>query len=444
MKIFADVEKKTLKVLENERSIFRGEYSADKLELYINKTLENEYPTITGLLSNGRKIGPYTVDEGYVIETIDGVNYTKGDFTLSKENGFNLTEGKMQITIWLNNTNGTKQALGNLTLNVINTTAFNGGDIIVSGDLEETVVNYRVELENLQSNVNGASVGLANLAHKVKNVTDLGEIGGSVYEVENAELNAITTAGLYTFKNNKNQSLMIVNDLSIASTGYKQIMQLILYPTLDNTIRTIQRKFSGISPVWEVSYIDDVALKSFVNQSVTELEEAVKKYVEDNYVDLNSYQQITGRKQFEAGADFKGQVDVYGNTTYYKAPQLHSSTNAVNDNDLVNKKYVDTKIGELFGEGQVDATLDTIAEIAKAIEENEDVVEALDTAITNKADKSEIDRIDEILNSLNIYDYTYAINPYVEGSTLYLDGAEVEGTTLKLRNGSVEDDTLKV
>ena len=99
MKVIVDVSKKTLKVIENERSIFRGEYGADKLTLLLNKTLVNEYPTITALLSNGRKIGPFTTDDAYSNETIDGVTYTVANFTLSKENGFTLSEGKMQVTI---------------------------------------------------------------------------------------------------------------------------------------------------------------------------------------------------------------------------------------------------------------------------------------------------------------------------------------------------------
>ena len=85
MKIIVDIENKTLKMLENERSIFKGEYGADKLTLLINKTLENEYPVITGLLSNGRKIGGYTTDDSYGTERIDGVTYTTANFTLSKE-----------------------------------------------------------------------------------------------------------------------------------------------------------------------------------------------------------------------------------------------------------------------------------------------------------------------------------------------------------------------
>lgn len=155
MKVIVDIKNKTLKMLENERSIFKGEYSADKLELYINKQLENEYPVITGLLSNGRRIGAFTTDDGYEIETIDGVEYTKAKFTLSKENGFPLSAGVTQITIWMYRTKDSvlvsKEAIGNVVFTVVDTTAFNDGDIIISGDVEGTVVNLKVEMENLQA-----------------------------------------------------------------------------------------------------------------------------------------------------------------------------------------------------------------------------------------------------------------------------------------------------
>lgn len=152
MKLIVDLEKKSLRMLENERSIFRGEYGADKLILLMNKTLVNEYPSITGLLSNGRKIGPFTTDEEYGTATIEGVNYTTACFTLSKENGFTLSEGTTQVTIWMNKSGGIKEALGNVTFNVINTTAFDDGDIIVSGDVAGVVVNLKVEIENLRNN----------------------------------------------------------------------------------------------------------------------------------------------------------------------------------------------------------------------------------------------------------------------------------------------------
>lgn len=167
MKILVDINNKILKVLENDRSIFKGEQSADKLILYINQQLVNEYPVITGLLSNGRRIGPFTTDSSYGTETIDGTTYTTAEFTLSKENGFTLTEGNTQVTIWIYKTKDTevisKTAIGNVTFNVVNTTSFNDGDIIISGDVEGTVVNIKVELENLQSSVNAVNSRVNNL-----------------------------------------------------------------------------------------------------------------------------------------------------------------------------------------------------------------------------------------------------------------------------------------
>ena len=190
MKVIVDIKNKTLKMLENERSIFKGEYSADKLELYINKQLENEYPVITGLLSNGRRIGAFTTDDGYEIETIDGVEYTKAKFTLSKENGFPLSAGVTQITIWMYRTKDSvlvsKEAIGNVVFTVVDTTAFNDGDIIISGDVEGTVVNLKVEVENLQSRLeqylplSGAKAMTGDLNmddHDIKNVSTIGVDG---------------------------------------------------------------------------------------------------------------------------------------------------------------------------------------------------------------------------------------------------------------------------
>lgn len=167
MKILVDINNKILKVLENDRSIFKGEQSADKLILYINQQLVNEYPVITGLLSNGRRIGPFTTDSSYGTETIDGTTYTTAEFTLSKENGFTLTEGTTEITIWIYKTKDTEvisqTAIGNVIFDVVNTTSFNDGDIIISGDVEGTVVNIRVELKNLQSVVNELNTKVSNI-----------------------------------------------------------------------------------------------------------------------------------------------------------------------------------------------------------------------------------------------------------------------------------------
>lgn len=54
------------------------------------------------------------------------------------------------------------------------------------------------------------------------------------------------------------------------------------------------------------------------------------------------------------------------------------------------KAYTDTKISDLIGGAP--ETLDTLKEVADAISENESVVDGLNAAIGNKADKSEVDK----------------------------------------------------
>jgi hypothetical protein len=232
--------------------------------------LAYEYPTITALLSNGRKIGPYSTDSSYGEEKINGVTYTKAEFTLSKQNGFTLSEGKMQITIWMNST-GKKEAIGNVTLNVINTTAFDDGDIIVSGDVEGTIVNYKVELENLQSQVNTFNGRLANV---------------ETNKAEKTELNSAVA-------------------------------------NLNDTINTK------------------------ANQS-------------------------------------------YAESLHEKLLNLASSRATIG--------YVNEKFNQILGEGASE-TLDTIGEIAKAFEEHQEVTDAINQAIGNKADKTELNALETKVNS---------------------------------------------
>lgn len=237
MKVIVDIKNKTLKMLENDRAVFKGEYSADKLELYINQQLENEYPVITGLLSNGRRIGAFTTDDGYEIETIDGVEYTKAKFTLSKENGFPLSAGVTQITIWMYRTKDSvlvsKEAIGNVVFTVVDTTSFNDGDIIISGDVEGTVVNLKVEVENLQSRLEQ----YLPLSGAKKMTGDLDMDGNDIKNTrlyDNETHNSIALSGLedgaLSFSSKKGIFELRspeMNDLDMAN--------FLIYPTPENT-----------------------------------------------------------------------------------------------------------------------------------------------------------------------------------------------------------------
>lgn len=65
---------------------------------------------------------------------------------------------------------------------------------------------------------------------------------------------------------------------------------------------------------------------------------------------------------------------------------------------LVSVDYVDKKVADLVNSAP--ETLDTLGEVAKAIQENADVVDALNSAIGNKADKGEVTALDARVTDL--------------------------------------------
>lgn len=93
---------------------------------------------------------------------------------------------------------------------------------------------------------------------------------------------------------------------------------------------------------------------------------------------------------------------------------------------------------ESIGKLEIDFN-NELGNLKNSINENIDVVEVLNQSIVGKADKT---YVDDLFKTLNLYDYTYTTNPYVEGAVLYLENVSVEGNTLKIKNGSVENNTL--
>lgn len=202
------------------------------------------------------------------------------------------------------------------------------------------------------------------------------------------------------------------------------------------------------------------------------------EYILTDYVSLTRSQKIEGRKIFSDSVSFEGGTayfDVYAefnsDAMFRENVMLEAEPNE--DLHIVNKKYVDKglnekvdtslfqtattaiidsltqkadieyvhgKFNQLLGEGASE-TLDTIGEISRALEENIDVVEALDNAVTNKADKS---YVDDIIGNLNIYDYIVYNNPEVKGDTLFLENGYVIDGVLYLKNSKVVEGVLYI
>lgn len=87
--------------------------------------------------------------------------------------------------------------------------------------------------------------------------------------------------------------------------------------------------------------------------------------------------------------------------------------------NLATYNYVDNKIANLVNSAP--ETLDTLGELATAMEENESVVNALNQAIANKADSSTVTQLQEIVNAKAEND---ALNEHTSNTTIHITAVE--------------------
>ena len=148
--------------------------------------------------------------------------------------------------------------------------------------------------------------------------------------------------------------------------------------------------------------------------------------------------------------DILGGVETDYNTLSKIATLIEECNNNVslNANNIDNltlnkadKTYVNEKFNQLLGEGASE-TLDTIGEIAQALEENVEVVETLNNMVTTKADKQNVAQLE------NRVAYLEKTKPVTAGAvvndTLVLFNAYIEDDTLVIIGGDIEDDTLVI
>ena len=81
------------------------------------------------------------------------------------------------------------------------------------------------------------------------------------------------------------------------------------------------------------------------------------------------------------------------------------------------KTYTDTKVAALVNSAP--ETLDTLGELATAFADNQDMIETLDAAITNKADKADVMPADWNQNDENAADYVKNRTHWVNGETVH-------------------------
>lgn len=98
------------------------------------------------------------------------------------------------------------------------------------------------------------------------------------------------------------------------------------------------------------------------------------------------------------------------------------------------KSYADTAIAALVNSAP--ETLDTLGELATAFQENADMVETLDAAVTNKAEKSDLENLAELvdINATNIESLQTQILPT---SLILADAITGVSYTIQIQNGQL-------
>lgn len=414
MRVIVDLEKKSLKVIENERPIFKGEVGADKITLLINKVLTNEYPTITALLSNGRKIGPYTTDDSYGNEKIDDVTYTTADFTLSKANGFTLSEGKMQVTIWMES-DGKKEAIGNLLLNVVNTTTFDDENIIVSGDVAGAVVNMRTAIDNAVAQVNLNGVKVNKLDAEKASVNYVAGISSNLKAYVDENINTKTDKTTTAVLDNK----VAVNISEIAILKQNKADKTYV----DNELNTKA----------DISYVNekfDTILGEGASESLDTISE-ISKALEEHADEYDALLQTIGNKVDKS--QYEAHINNY-NSVVNSVNNLEQSLNLLNQNkadktelfsknynDLTNKPQIPTKLSdleidmEIGGSGGGSVSEEDVLEI---IEQNSEQVDVMSIGTSDAYDSTSDEQIPTskavatMINSSKIYKHTYYLQWY--------------------------------
>ena len=115
--------------------IYFGDNNVDKITLYFKNIAYGVewYPTLSALCSDNNPIYPRLFDtDGTGTKTIDGVDYTYYEFTLSNSNGWNLIPGRTLFYVWVNypNTNGNK-CVGTFGCTILGTSGYYKVDNLV-------------------------------------------------------------------------------------------------------------------------------------------------------------------------------------------------------------------------------------------------------------------------------------------------------------------------
>lgn len=201
---------------------------------------------------------------------------------------------------------------------------------------------------------------------------------------------------------------------------------------------TLQRKYDDKV----LARTSDVGnLKGLSTTNKSSLVDAVNEVVTSDASNKSSIEKHVANKLNPHGVT-KSQVGLGNadNTSDVNKPVSTAQQNAINSALSTAKEYADTKVANLVGAAP--ETLDTLEEVAQALAENDDVVEALNNAIGTKANQSDFNS--HISNKNNPHGVTAEQTPY-DKNTSGLNASNVQGAIDELKGtiGNTRKNLLK-
>ncbi len=405
MKIFIDTIKWVILKEEKESPFFEGENFASKLRIYVNDNGDS-YPTLSLLKANGRKRGPFNYDaSGYGTEVVDGIEWNYYEFTLSTINGALDVPGQLLMTCIIN-TNGSQRAF-NFTNNVVKTAIDYDNGIVVYGDDPTDIINdIGKNLDTYQKSVDEHNKAINNINSELNDKVSLETLERRDEELsENLEKKYILRSeGVF-----KNTLIQYLDEDAPDSRKYATKEEL---PTKTSQLEN------------DADYIDSERLTDVVDSLEAQIKRnGGKNYYLSGYTSSNGIRELATTlydydEEFQSTNVGKFYVEL-GDGTIIENLYLKrfSGTQGVNyylnsvirENNTI-KVYLGTlprtkmTISDFINKhnqiatmqdianlvNSAPETLDTLGELAAAINNHEDSYDALLEVVGNKANKTEI------------------------------------------------------
>ncbi|MCM1556867.1 MAG: hypothetical protein NC087_04960 [Anaeroplasma bactoclasticum] len=150
MKVYINCDSLSIIKIEREKPFYQGSNFVDRIRILLDNTTEAYGPTLMFRLPTGRKVGPLYpigIDAGLTrLISEESKTWYYYDFIISSEAGLLAYPGQLEVSVVLNyyNTGGTiiKQAVvGTVVNEVVKTTVYGEGNIIVVGEDPEVILN---------------------------------------------------------------------------------------------------------------------------------------------------------------------------------------------------------------------------------------------------------------------------------------------------------------